>query len=157
MLWRSIVIVSNFRFFTGRGEHACFVCIVKIYFQWFKIINLSNLPSSSYSFAMLTLSIISLFMLDTSLDMAEVSSTRVVIGMVGGAGEMNGRLGTAGKTCTAIVDLSDPGTSGVVSLSLLPFLHERGVFFWSCCQWRCMTNQEKKWWQQDLFNFYSKE
>ena len=53
----------------------------------------------------------------------------VEIGVVGGTGDMDRRGGTAGRTGTAAVDSSAPVTGGVASLSLLAFLHGRGVFF----------------------------
>ena len=45
----------------------------------------------------------------------------VAIGVVGRAGDMDGRVGTAGRTGAAAVDLSAPRTDRVESLSLLPF------------------------------------
>ena len=67
-------------------------------------------------------------MMDLMLEMVGVSSMAVLIGMVGKAGDMDGKGGKAGATGTFAVGSSDLGTSGVASLTLLPFLHGRGVF-----------------------------
>ena len=53
----------------------------------------------------------------------------VAIEMVEGVGDMDGKGGIAGTSGTAAVGSSALGTGGVASLSLLPFLHGRGVFF----------------------------
>ena len=68
-------------------------------------------------------------MIDTLLEMVDVPSMVVVIGTVGGAGDMDGKEGIAGTTGTATVDSSAHGTGGVATLTFPPFLHGRGVFF----------------------------
>ena len=70
--------------------------------------------------------------MDTLLEMAGVSLNVVVIGIVGGLGDMNWEGGLAGTTGTAKVDSSSLGAGAVASLSLCHFLHGRGVFFQSC-------------------------
>ena len=85
--------------------------------------------SSSHSFVMLMLSIVALFMTDTLLEMASISSMAVSIGMVGGAGDMNEKGGIAGTIGAATVDSWSLGIGEVASLTLLPFLHGRGVSF----------------------------
>ena len=54
--------------------------------------------------------VISLFMPDISLEMEGVLSMMVAIEVVGGAGNMDGRGGTAGRTVTDAVHLSAPRT-----------------------------------------------
>ena len=73
--------------------------------------------------------IIVLFMMDTLLDMAGVSLKAMSIEMVGGVGDMDWKGEIAVTTGAATVDSLALGKGGVVSLTLLPFLLGRGVFF----------------------------
>ena len=84
-------------------------------------------------------------------------SMMVLIEMVGGVGDKDGRGGTVGRMVTVAVDASAPGAGEEASLTLFTFLHWRGGFFWSCCSQMFMVKQEKLWWEEDLLHFYSKE
>ena len=60
-------------------------------------------PPSLYPFKMKTLSIVACFPTDPLLVMAGVLSAAVVIGMVGGVGDIDGKRRTAVTTGAAIV------------------------------------------------------